>query len=73
LEVEDPHERRLAVRRAYRSLEAYTITPLLPRAVGNLPPPLLYGREDLRLISRDQLLSFYDEKTGFKWDLNQFL
>jgi len=73
LEVEDPHERRLAVRRAYRSLEAYTITPLLQRAVGNLPPPLLYGREDLRLISRDQLQSFYDEKTGFKWDLNQFL
>lgn len=73
LEVKDPHERRFAVRRAYRSLEAYTITPLLQRAVGNLPPPLLYGREDLRLISRDQLPSFYDEKTGFKWDLNQFL
>lgn len=73
LAVVDPHERRFAVRRAYRDLEAYTVTPLLQRVVGNLPPPLLYGREDLRLISRDQLQSFYDEKTGFKWDLNQFL
>ena len=72
LELENPHERRFAVRRVYRDLEAYTITPLLQRAVGNLPPPLLYGREDLRLISHDQLDSFYDEKTGFKWNVEQF-
>ncbi len=73
LALEDPQERRLAVRRAYRSLEYYTITPLLQRAVGNLPPPLLYGREDLRLIAKEQLESFYDEQTGFKWALDQFL
>lgn len=73
LALKDPHERRLAVRAAFRELEHYTITPLLERAVGNLPPPLLHGREDLRLISRDQLESFYDVNTGFKWDLNQFL
>ncbi|WP_051914707.1 CRISPR-associated helicase/endonuclease Cas3 [Thermorudis peleae] len=73
LALDNPNERRLAVRRAYRTLEPYTITPLLHRAVGNLPPPLVYGREDMRLIARNQLESFYDQKTGFKWDLNQFL
>jgi len=73
LTISDPHARRYAVRRAFRDLERYTITPLLQRAVGNLPPPLLYGREDLRLIARDQLDSFYDAKTGFRWELNQFL
>lgn len=71
--LEQPHERRLAVREAFRKLEYWTITPLLKRAVGNLPPPLFYEREDLRLIRRDQLESFYDEKTGFKWELSQFL
>ncbi|MCX7623189.1 MAG: CRISPR-associated helicase Cas3' [Thermomicrobium sp.] len=73
LGIADPHERRSAVRRAYRALERYTITPLLQRAIGNLPPPLLYGREDLRLIAREQLDSFYDETTGFKWRVDQFL
>ncbi len=73
LALEHPQERRLAVREAFRELEHYTITPLLQRAVGNLPPPLFHGREDLRLITCEQLESFYDVKTGFKWDLNQFL
>lgn len=73
LGLEHPHERRLAVRQAFHELEYYTITPLLQRAVGNLPPPLLHGREDLRLITCEQLESFYDDKTGFKWDLSQFV
>lgn len=73
MSIGDPHRRRAAVRRAFHDLERYTITPLLQRAVGNLPPPLLYGREDLRLIRHEELRSFYDPDTGFKWDLNQFL
>ena len=73
VKLERPHERRLAVREAFRKLEYYMITPLLQRAIGNLPPPLFYEREDLRLITCDQLESFYDEKTGFKWELSQFL
>ncbi|MCS7294722.1 MAG: CRISPR-associated endonuclease Cas3'', partial [Dehalococcoidia bacterium] len=72
LAIEDPHRRRTAVRQAFRALEFYTVTPLLLRALRNLPPPLIYGREDLRLVSREALASFYDEQTGFRWELNQF-
>lgn len=69
----DPNERRLALRRLRPSVELYTITPLLQRALGNLPRPLFNDREDPRLIRREELDSFYDEQTGFKWEISQFL
>lgn len=69
----DPNERRLALRRLQPSVELYTITPLLQRALGNLPRPLFNDREDPRLIRREELDSFYDEQTGFKWEISQFL
>ncbi len=69
----DPNQRRLALRRLRPSVELYTITPLLRRALGNLPRPLFHDREDPRLIRREELDSFYDEQTGFKWEISQFL
>ena len=69
----DSNERRLAVRRLQPSVELYTITPLLHRALGNLPRPLFNDREDPRLIRREELDSFYDQQTGFKWEISQFL
>lgn len=71
--IDDPVQRRLALRRLRPAVEQYTITPLLRRAVGNLPRPLFATREDMRLIRREELDSFYDAQTGFKWDIEQFL
>lgn len=72
VQLKDLRKRRHKVREAFQALEHYTITPLLPRAVQNLPNPLLDGREDLRLIQQHQLESFYDQDTGFKWTIEQF-
>ncbi len=69
----NPNERRLALRRLRPAVELYTITPLLRRALGNLPRPLFHDREDPRLIRREELASFYDEQTGFIWEISQFL
>jgi len=68
-----PNERRLALRRLRPSVELYTVTPLLRRALGNLPRPLFHDREDPRLVRREELESFYDVQTGFKWEISQFL
>lgn len=68
----DPWERRQALRSLYPRLEAYTVSPLLRRALKNPPPPLL-GREDWRHVPREALESFYDHEVGFIWEMDQFL
>lgn len=72
LGIKDPWERRQALRFLYPRLEAYTVSPLLRRALKNLPPPLL-GREDWRHVPREALESFYDPEVGFIWEMDQFL
>ena len=69
---EDPLERRLALRILFPRLQAYTVSPLLHRALKNLPPPLL-GREEWRWVPRKALADYYDEEVGFKWEMEQFL
>jgi CRISPR-associated endonuclease/helicase Cas3 len=71
--IEDPNRRRLVLRQLHPLVERYTVTPLLRRALGNLPRPLFHDREEPRLIRREELGSFYDEETGFKWEISQFL
>ncbi len=68
----DPGARRLEVRRLLPRLEAYTVSPLLRRALQNLPPPLL-GREDWRHVPREALADYYQEEVGFLWEMDQFL
>lgn len=68
----DPWERRQSLRLLYPRLEAYTVSPLLRRALKNPPPPLL-GREEWRHVPREALGSFYDDEVGFKWEMESFL
>ncbi|MGC8877421.1 CRISPR-associated helicase/endonuclease Cas3 [Thermus sp.] len=68
----DPKERRKALRLLLPRLQAYTVSPLLRRALKNLPPPLL-GREDWRHVPREAVADFYDEEVGFLWEMEQFL
>ncbi|BAW00532.1 hypothetical protein TTMY_0118 [Thermus thermophilus] len=70
--LRDPGERRKALRRLLPRLQAYTVSPLLQRALKNLPPPLL-GREDWRHVPREAVADYYDEEVGFKWEMDQFL
>lgn len=70
--LEDPAERRQALRLLFPRLQAYTVSPLLRRALKNLPPPLL-GREDWRHVPREAVADYYDEEVGFKWEMDQFL
>ncbi|WP_337845328.1 CRISPR-associated endonuclease Cas3'' [Thermus sp.] len=72
LALKDPKERRKGLRLLRPRLSAYTVSPLLQRAVKNLPPPLL-GREDYRHVPREGLEDYYDGEVGFKWELEQFL
>ena len=72
LAIGEPLERRKRLKVLYPKLEAYTVSPLLPRAAKNLPPPLL-GREDWRHVPRDGLDSYYDPEVGFIWQMEQFL
>lgn len=71
LAQKDPKERRKGLRLLPR-LQAYTVSPLLQRALKNLPPPLL-GREDWRHVPREAVADFYDEEEGFLWEMEQFL
>ncbi len=68
----DPKERRKRLRLLLPRLQAYTVSPLLRRALKNLPPPLL-GREDWRHVPREAVADFYDEEVGFLWEMEQFL
>ncbi|GAA6732635.1 hypothetical protein YIM73518_23990 [Thermus brockianus] len=72
LALRDPQERRKSLRLLFPRLQAYTVSPLLRRALKNLPPPLL-GREEWRHVPREALGDFYDEEVGFKWEMEQFL
>jgi CRISPR-associated endonuclease/helicase Cas3 len=72
LAQKDPKERRKALRLLLPRLQAYTVSPLLRRALENLPPPLL-GREDWRHVPREAVGNFYDEEVGFLWEMEQFL
>jgi CRISPR-associated endonuclease/helicase Cas3 len=72
LAQKDPKERRKSLRLLLPRLQAYTVSPLLRRALKNLPPPLL-GREDWRHVPREALGDFYDEEVGFLWEMDQFL
>ncbi|MER3557225.1 MAG: CRISPR-associated endonuclease Cas3'' [Thermus sp.] len=68
----DPLERRLALRALFPRLQAYTVSPLLHRALKNLPPPLL-GREEWRYVPREGVADYYEEEVGFKWEMETFL
>jgi len=72
LAQKDPKERRKSLRLLLPRLQAYTVSPLLRRALKNLPPPLL-GREDWRHVPREAVGDFYDEEVGFLWEMDQFL
>lgn len=72
LDQKDPKERRKSLRLLLPRLQAYTVSPLLRRALKNLPPPLL-GREDWRHVSREAVADFYDKEVGFVWEMEQFL
>ncbi|KGQ22888.2 CRISPR-associated endonuclease Cas3'' [Thermus filiformis] len=72
LALKDPRERRKVLRLLLPRLEAYTVSPLLRRALKNLPPPLL-GREEWRHVPREALPDFYEEEVGFKWEMETFL
>ena len=72
LAQKDPKERRKSLRLLLPRLQAYTVSPLLRRALKNLPPPLL-GREDWRHVPREAVGDFYDEEVGFLWEMEQFL
>jgi CRISPR-associated endonuclease/helicase Cas3 len=72
LAQKDAKERRKSLRLLLPRLQAYTVSPLLRRALKNLPPPLL-GREDWRHVPRKAVRDFYDEEVGFLWEMEQFL
>ena len=72
----DPNRRRTKLRNLRPQLARYTINPIVPVAAKNLPADTLFGREDYRLIPRDDLEAYYDPETGFKWETSfedQFL
>jgi len=72
LKLANPKERRKALRLLLPRLQDYTVSPLLRRALQNLPPPLL-GREEWRHVPRGEVADFYDEEVGFLWEMEQFL
>jgi len=75
LALSDPNARRRALRLLRPDLARYTISPAIERAAKNLPGPLL-GREDYRLVRKDELEAYYDQETGFLWQkglASQFL
>lgn len=72
LTLKDPGERRKRLRPLLARIQGYTVSPLLQRALKNLPPPLL-GREEWRHVPREAVADFYDEEMGFLWEMEQFL
>ncbi|AEB12793.1 CRISPR-associated endonuclease Cas3'' [Marinithermus hydrothermalis] len=73
LKEPDPTRKRARLRRVRPKLARYTINPIARIAAKNLPSPL-FGREDYRLVRREELEAYYDEETGFVWELkDQFL
>ena len=73
LGLDDPERRRRELRLLRPDLARYTISVPIERAAKNLPGPL-FGREDYRLVAREELEAYYDPETGFRWEItSQFL
>ncbi len=72
LGLRDSRLRARRLRGLWPRLNLYTISPLVQRALKNLPPPLL-GREAWRHVPRAGLEDYYDEEEGFRWEIDQFL
>ncbi len=68
LHEQNPNRRRSLLRALRPRLARYTINPIAPLAAKNLPAETLFGREDYRLVGREQLEAYYDPETGFKWE-----
>jgi len=63
----NPIHRRARLRALRPQLARYTINPIAPLAAKNLPAETLFGREDYRMVPREQLAAYYHPETGFQW------